>query len=90
MSNKWGVLHYKNKSICDLSDFVIFANNNKRLKLLFELWKESNHNKFLRPTIDRIDNLKGYELDNIQVLTNYENSCKQTKNFLSIPLKDKY
>ena len=41
--------------------------------ILFYSW-QPNHP--FKPSIDKIDNTKGYTLDNIQILWNIENKCK--------------
>ena len=43
---------------------------------LFKEWEESGYEYKLTPSIDRIDNSRGYDLDNIQFLTLSENSKK--------------
>lgn len=44
---------------------------------LFRLWQESEYDRRLSPSIDRIDNKKGYIVGNMQWLTNYENTIKR-------------
>jgi len=39
----------------------------EKFKLLFSLWKESGYVKDFTPSIDRIDDYKGYSFSNIQV-----------------------
>ena len=43
---------------------------------LFIAWVESNYNKWLVPSCDRIDDYKPYTLDNIQLMTWGENKAK--------------
>lgn len=43
---------------------------------LFNNWKESGFDKKLYPSCDRIDNHKGYSLDNLQLMTWQENDDK--------------
>jgi len=40
---------------------------------LYDNWKASNYDKQLRPSCDRLDNLKSYTLDNLRVVTWREN-----------------
>lgn len=45
---------------------------------LFKEWAESNYSKAKKPTIDRINNKKGYEKNNIHLLPWCENRFKQS------------
>jgi len=81
-----GKYTYTGREICSKDDFFEFAKQNKYLRHSFDRWVESGNYLWLRPTVDRIDNVKGYTLDNIQFMTHYENTCKQTKSYVSIPL----
>jgi len=67
---------YLGMSVCDRSDFYTFAYKSKILKNLYRDWIKSGHVHKLIPTVDRIDNNKGYGLDNIQFLTLSENARK--------------
>ncbi len=67
------------KEICTKSQFIKWCNsskNLKRFKRLHKAWKKSGHNRGLCPSIDRIDNLIGYKLNNIRWITLSENSKK--------------
>lgn len=71
--------HQKNRkkteySLRELQDSFI---KNKRFERLFKEWQKSGYKKEMKPTVDRIDCLKGYTLKNIQVLTWAENRYKQ-------------
>ena len=68
----------KNKSLpkysrLELKNWII---NNSKFKELFIIWEQSNYNKLLIPSIDRINPNIGYEFGNIQVLTWEENNNK--------------
>lgn len=78
--------NYVGLPICSKEEFVSFAIKNKRLKLLFDRWVESGNYLWLKPSVDRKINNLGYSIDNIQILTHYENTCKQTRDYVSIPL----
>lgn len=54
-----------------------FLNDTKFLRL-FKEWEKSGYAKPLIPSIDRIDNKKGYEKNNIHLLTWGENRFKET------------
>jgi len=43
---------------------------------MFSLWVLSGHNKKMKPSVDRIDATKGYEVGNIQLLTWEYNNIK--------------
>lgn len=49
------------------------------LKVPFIIGTKENYD--FTPTIDRIDNSKGYTVDNIQIITNKANSMKNSANF---------
>ena len=49
---------------------------------LYNEWSKSGYNTKLMPSIDRIDNKKGYTSDNMQWLSRSENSRKGTKTIL--------
>jgi len=47
--------------------------NTTQFKRLFKEWENSNYEKYKKPSFDRLDNNKGYSLDNIQLVTWEEN-----------------
>lgn len=51
--------------------------NDKKFNRIFIEWVKSNYNKQFKPSLDRINCLKPYSLDNIQILTWAENRYKQ-------------
>ena len=64
---------YKGLSILDKQDFYDWAISDKNYNKLHSDWVLSN--KLSKcPSIDRIDSLKGYDIDNIRFLTHSENS----------------
>lgn len=52
--------------------------NNDKYNRMFEEWVKSGYSKAKKPTIDRINNKKGYKKDNIQLLAWADNRFKQT------------
>lgn len=65
---------YQNVELLSRDDFKKWANSCEELKVMFKIWEESNYNKKLCPSIDRIDSLKGYTIENMRWLTHSENS----------------
>jgi len=54
-------------------------NNCKELfEKAHQLWADSGCQRGLKPSVDRLNNSKGYTLDNIQLLTWSENALKQS------------
>ena len=51
--------------------------NKRTFRRIYLKWRGSNYDMQLKPSIDRIDCLKPYSLENIQVLTWAENRYKQ-------------
>lgn len=59
----------------------------KEFHKLYYGWVKSGYEIALRPSVDRIDETKGYSMDNIQVLVLRENIIKGTKFYA--PMKPK-
>lgn len=57
----------------------LYANG---FKELYDAWVASGYDKWLKPSCDRIDDYKGYSLDNIRLTTWRANKDKQTKDIL--------
>jgi hypothetical protein len=67
----------KNMSIFyESDDFTNWCLSQRKFHKLFENWKANNYQKHLSPSIDRIDNYRGYSFDNIQLMTWEENQTK--------------
>lgn len=47
---------------------------------LFDEWEQSGYERKLAPSVDRIDSLRGYELDNMEWVTMSENSRRGSLN----------
>lgn len=58
----------------------LYANG---FKELYDAWVSSGYDKWLKPSCDRIDDYKGYSLDNIRLTTWKANKDKQTEDILS-------
>jgi hypothetical protein len=62
--------------LCSRKEFYAFALNSVEYQGLHANWVESNFEFSLIPTVDRIDNLKGYLINNIQFITHAKNVAK--------------
>lgn len=65
---------YEGLEILSREDFYNFAKDSKEYNELYDKWVESNYDRKLSPSIDRIDSEGGYTLDNIRFITHSENS----------------
>lgn len=65
---------YQGKELLDRQDFYNWSIDNAIFLEMFEIYKSSEFNRKLAPTVDRIDSSKGYSLDNMRWLTHSENS----------------
>jgi hypothetical protein len=64
------------KQLLSREEFTNLAMADNSLKGLFDKWVESGYERRLCPTPDRLDNSKGYELGNIQFITQSANATK--------------
>ena len=68
------------KGIISKSDFLTWCNKNKNTFMkLYKRWEKSGYKRKFAPSIDRINNNLGYEIDNMQWLTQSQNTKKFTK-----------
>ena len=76
---------YQNRKLLfTKEEFIEWLDKNDTLfKKLYNNWVESNYDKKLSPSIDRIDNDGDYSLDNIQLITVIEN-IRKTKAKLTM------
>ena len=65
---------YKGKNLLDKDEFYNWALACREFHRLFEAWVESDYDRKLTPSVDRIDPSKGYEIGNMEWVTHSENS----------------
>lgn len=66
---------YKNKCIWEKHEFYSWSLSNKDFHLLFRVWEDSNYNRKLTPSVDRIDSSIGYNIENCRWVTHSQNSA---------------
>lgn len=65
---------YKNKSLLSREKFYEWAVASDQFHKLWAVWVNSNYDRKLCPTVNRIDARKGYEISNMEWITHSENS----------------
>jgi len=70
---------YLGLPICTREEFISFGLDSRRFNLLFKKYKRSKGLRAIAPSIDRVNNKKGYILSNMQFLTVGQNSLKDRK-----------
>lgn len=71
--------NYFGKPICTKDEFINRFLNDINFLMLYKNWQENNFKRKFAPSIDRIDNEKGYLIPNLQFTTHYINSTKDFK-----------
>lgn len=61
------------------NEFHEWMMGNKNFHELYKKWVESGYEKNKRPSVDRIDDYKGYSIDNIQLMT-YEQNIQKSRD----------
>ena len=61
-------------------EFIDFLNSSTPIADLYDTWVKSGYETDLKPSVDRLDDYKGYSLDNIQVVTKKQNTAKYYKD----------
>ena len=70
--SKWHL--YKGKYLLDKNEFYEWAENHPKFKSLFKSYKLNNHAIRYAPSVDRINPDLGYYLENMEWVTQSENS----------------
>ena len=78
LTNMYQHMIVRNKVFFSLEEFQHTFLSDKKFNRLYKEWWKSNYNKQLKPSLDRIDNKKGYYFGNIHFLTWAENRFKQS------------
>lgn len=60
----------------NLSELREWCYSQRKFHRLYDRWVTSGYLTEKKPSIDRIDSIKSYTFDNMQLLTYYENNCK--------------
>lgn len=72
--------NYKDRKLLSKDDWAVWTSHNmKKFMTLYKNWQENGYKLSDSPSIDRIDNSRGYEFDNLQWLTFSQNSRKRNK-----------
>lgn len=76
---QWQKSHlYQNMTILSREDFYNWFLNSEDFKKLFTEYEASGFQRKLAPSVDRINSEKGYEIENMQIITMSENSRRGT------------
>jgi hypothetical protein len=76
--------------LIDKNEFIRFAKTSKEFNSLFKLWVASGYLKGKTPTIDRINNNKGYVKGNLQFMDQRSNAGKRDRSNYTLNPKSQY
>jgi len=80
-------IHRRHKVLYSRFELMDKFSGNRKFLDIYNRWVKSGYCKQFKPSIDRIDCLKNYTLDNIQCMTWAENRYKQRFEFKRIRAK---
>lgn len=67
-------------NVIDRKEFYEWSKSSPAFASLWDNWISSNYDRRLTPSVDRIDSKGEYVIENMQWITNSENSSKGAKN----------
>lgn len=76
-SNRLKWKNYNGLQICDQESFMNKFINDKIFINLYNEWQKSGYKTYLSPSINRINNEKGYTLDNMEFIIQQINSSQR-------------
>lgn len=65
---------YEGKELLAKDDFYEWAKNSPKFLELFKEYEDSNYDRKLAPSVDRVNSKLGYFIDNMEWVTHSENS----------------
>lgn len=65
---------YEGKELLTKEDFYVWAKNSPKFYELFKEYENSNYDRKLAPSVDRVDSKLGYKIENMEWVTHSENS----------------
>jgi hypothetical protein len=71
---------YKGLSLLPKEEFYRWSLANKHFLHLFRVWTKYNYDRRLSPSVNRIDSRKGYDLSNIEWISQSANSALGAMN----------
>lgn len=72
--------HYFGLALCSREEFISFGMKSKKFLALFKRYKKSKGKRYLAPSVDRINILHGYTINNIQFLSLSDNVLKARRD----------
>jgi hypothetical protein len=65
---------YEGKELLTKEDFYVWAKNSSKFYELFKEYENSNYDRKLAPSVDRVNSKLGYKIENMEWVTHSENS----------------
>jgi hypothetical protein len=78
---QWKKHHlYQGKDLLSKEEFYAWAESQPEFHKLYDEWVDSDYQRKLAPSVDRIDSNKGYSIDNMEWVTHSENSRRGSRS----------